>query len=137
MSHPYRGSAKDTSRTKFKAISGQSGRGSGTFGDSQLKTPSDYGVHRRAQGGRATKVNINIISNPRGREQVVPPPLTPAAPMGAAAVPVSGPLPFPPPGGGAPIQPRKRGGLVKMTGGAEGGLGRLQKARNAKTMRGG
>ena len=33
--------------------------------------------------------------------------------------------------------PKKHGGRVKMTGGAEGGLGRIEKAKNAKAARGG
>ena len=153
MAHPFRDSAKSTSRSKFKAISGKSGHSEGDVDGSQLKpaptrlVDAGYvkGAHstpridKRARGGRTgSKININIISTPNARQQDGPPPLPLAAPLGAAAAPPPGSLPFPAPGGGAPPAPMmKKGGLVKMTGGAEGGLGRLQKAKNAKRMRGG
>lgn len=145
MAHPFRDSAKKTSRGKFKAISGKSGLSEGDVDGAQLHpapkrlveagyAPGDKSKPRpdkRARGGRTpSKININIISTPHAREQAGPPPLPPAAPLGGAPAPVT--LPFP--AGGAPL--RKSGGLVKMTGGAEGGLGRLQKARNAKIRRG-
>ena len=96
------------------------------------KASERYGheVAHRARGGRATKVNINIISPSPGREQASPPPLPPAPPMGAAAPPMSGPLPFQPPGGGAPPMPmRARGGKVPMKAGSLSGEGRLEKIK--------
>ncbi len=153
MAHPFKGSSKSTSRAKFKALTGKTGRGEGDVDGSQLqpahKRMADLGtvkgdqsvprIDKRARGGRTgSKININIISTP-GRTQEGPPPLPLAAPLGAAAAPPPGSLPFPAPGGGAPPggppMPMKKGGLVKMTGGAEGGLGRLQKAKNARRRR--
>jgi len=149
MAHPFKSTAKSGSRGKFKALTGKKSRAEGDVDGSHLqpahKRMADMGmvkgdksmprIDKRARGGRTkSKININIISMPHGAEQGGPPPLPSAPPMGAAPAP--GPLPFS--GAGAPPMPmRKRGGLVKMTGGAEGGLGRLQKARNAKKMRGG
>ena len=143
MAHPYRDAARTTSRAKFKEISGRSGMSDGDYGSSQLvssqKRASGHasgGVVHRARGGRTgSKIDINIISaTPRGSQQAVPPPLSPAMmPPGGPAPPMSGPFPFQPPGGGAPMPPpRKYGGKVKMTGGAEGGRGRLQKAKAAR-----
>lgn len=145
MSHPFRGSSKSTSRAKFKALTGKNGSSDGDADGSQLqpahKRYAEVGKiageaamsrpDRRARGGRSkSKVNINIITAPQERGGG-PPPLPPPALMGAAPGP--GSLPFP--AGGAPPPMRKSGGLVKMTGGGEGGAGRLEKAHNAKIMR--
>lgn len=90
-----------------------------------------------ARGGKVgTKVNVNIINPPsRGGAGAPPPPLLPPA-MGPAPGPAT---PMLPPGGGAPPMPlppggppMKRGGRVKMTGGAASGVGRLQMAKRAK-----
>lgn len=154
MAHPYRSAAKATTRTKFKAISGKSGSGTGNFGESQLSSAktrvgerreagkvqgekSRPRIDKRASGGKAlADGNSNPMSSPRRIEQQDLPPLASSADSAGAPAPSPGSLPFPAQGGGGPI-PRKSGGLVKMTGGAEGGLGRLQKAANAKRMRGG
>lgn len=93
-----------------------------------------------ARGGRVKKpsIEINIISPPSqggtssSTLPVLPPAPGPSAPMlppGGGPLPPGGP-PMPPPG-------MKRGGRIKMTGGAEGGMGRIQKAKNAKVARGG
>lgn len=94
-----------------------------------------------AKGGRTKakgpgKVNVNIVIPQK--DGGTPPPLMPPVASG----PVPGRLPQSPvaPAGGAPNMPpppMKKGGRIKMTGGAEGGVGRLQKAANAKRMRGG
>lgn len=148
MAHPFKSAAAGKGRSKFKALSGKKGSFEGDTDGSSLKPAhkrlAELGpvkgnhassrIDKRARGGRTkSKININIISMPHGREQAGPPPLPPAGPMGVAPAP--GPLPFP--GAGAPPARARGGKLVKMTGGAEGGLGRLQKARNAKVMRGG
>ena len=101
-----------------------------------------------ARGGSVKKpsVEINIISPSAGGPSsstlpALPPVPRPPAPM---LPPGGGPPPGGPPMGGLPPIPpspgvpgMKRGGRVKMTGGAEGGLGRIQKAKNAKAARGG
>jgi len=90
-----------------------------------------------ARGGKVKKpaIEINIISPPSqggtssSTLPVLPPAPGPSAPM---LPPGGGPIP---PGPPMPPPGMKRGGRVKMTGGAEGGLGRIQKARNAKAAR--
>lgn len=93
-----------------------------------------------ARGGKIKKpsIEINIISPPSqggpssSTLPVLPPAPGPSAPMlppGGGPIPPGGP-PMPPPG-------MKRGGRVKMTGGAEGGMGRIQKAKATKAARGG
>jgi hypothetical protein len=151
MPHPFKSGAKSTSRAKFKALTGKNGIGDGDTDGSELQPASKRmadlkvmgadtmpRVDKRARGGRTgSKININILSVPHGSQPgSAPPPQLPAGPMGAAAAPMPGSLPFTAPGGGAPppgAPPmRKRGGSVKMTAGSESGLGRLQKARAAK-----
>ena len=102
----------------------------------RLGRPAKY-----ARGGKVKKpsVEINIISPSAGgpSSSALPPVPRPPAPMlppGGGPSPMGG-LPPVPPSPGVPGM--KSGGRVKMTGGAEGGLGRIQKANNAKAARGG
>ncbi|HXJ24817.1 MAG TPA: hypothetical protein VNH17_03915 [Streptosporangiaceae bacterium] len=103
-------------------------------------------LDRYAAGGRAKHkkgaTTVNVIVAPGGHDQ---PPMPMAHPMPAPmGAPPGGPPAMPPhpmmpppggPGAGAPMPPggpmpmRKRGGAVKMTAGAESGLGRLEKSR--------
>lgn len=77
-----------------------------------------------ARGGKAGKTNINIVIAPQGKEAAPPPPM----PIPIPPRPPMAPPPMPTGGGGMPGQGMKRGGSVKMTAGAESGVGRLQKA---------
>jgi len=94
------------------------------------------------RGGRTTKkgkthVNI-IVGQPGGQaKQPVPIPVPMPAPGGGAGgMPPAGPMGGMPPAGPPPSigalggtagLPRKKGGMVHLTGGAGGGRGRLQK----------
>lgn len=78
-----------------------------------------------ARGGAAKKshkTQVNVIVG-SGQKQPVPVPV----PMGAPMMPPPGAPPMMPPKPGM-----KRGGKVKQTHGSGGGLGRLDKANNAK-----
>lgn len=94
-----------------------------------------------ARGGKVKKpsVEINILQGGGPPSSTSTPAALPAAPGPAPMLPMpgGGPMPPPMPPPGPPGPGMKRGGRVKMTGGAEGGLGRLQKAKNAKAARGG
>lgn len=82
-----------------------------------------------ARGGRANKVNVNIHLPPsRGEMPPVTPPLPGPPPMGTPSAPPMGVPPVRPPGGAGPFA---RGGSVKMTAGADSGIGRLEKATKA------
>lgn len=79
-----------------------------------------------ARGGKVI-ININPKST-QAEPPTTPPP--PMAPPGLAAAPPG--VPPVPPGGGGPLPPmpmRARGGKVSMTGGAETGVGRLDKKK--------
>lgn len=105
-----------------------------------------------ADGGRVKKpsVNINIVTppsqggSPSSTSPILPPAPRPSAPMlppgGGPSMPP--PMATKPPGMGLPpvppspgVPPMKRGGRVKLTGGAEGGMGRLQQTKNLKAAR--
>lgn len=74
------------------------------------------------RGGAVGKTTINIVLPTHGGEQARPP-LVPGPAMAPPGPGAGGP-PVPPAGAG----PFARGGGVKMTAGAESGVGRLQKA---------
>jgi hypothetical protein len=99
-------------------------------------------VEGRASGGRLDKYarggkakgkgkkgnNVNILIAPKEKEEKIMLPPPPGGP--------GGPLPAgPPPGAGGPPMPlpgMKRGGKVAMKGGAETGVGRLDKVKAQK-----
>lgn len=109
----------------------------------------------RSKGKGGKKTNINIVVAPKGPHPAegAAPPILPPGGGGLPPPPMAGPPPGlgagPPPGAGGPpgLPPglgkppgmMKRGGAVKkfarggrFTGGAETGVGRLEKARKAK-----
>lgn len=87
--------------------------------------------------GKATTVNVIVAPQSGGQPgasvSAMPPGAGPGAgpmppPPSAAPAPAMPPRPPMPAPGGAAIPMRKRGGAVKLTGGAGGGTGRLEKA---------
>ncbi len=99
-----------------------------------------------ARGGKTkhkgNKTNINILIGGKGQDSepkaalppVLPPGLPPPPPGG---LPPGGPMGGPPPGmlppGGPPMKPpgmMARGGRAKYKGGADSGVGRLEKVKN-------
>lgn len=107
-----------------------------------LKKRADGGsVEGRARGGKAdrpkgkTVVNVIIPPSAGAAPPMMPPhpPVMAGPPPGAMPSPgmaphppMAGMGPMPPPGGPPMMPPRARGG--RMTGGAESGVGRLEKA---------
>lgn len=99
-------------------------------------------IEGRARGGRSDrphggKTVVNVIAPGGGGEQPprpVPVPVPVRPPMaGGPGMPPGGPVAGMGPAPGMPpgMPPRARGG--RMTGGAESGVGRLEKARNGTT----
>lgn len=158
MANPFASKVKETSKAKFKSLTGKKSDGQKFDGGKQVVKKATGGaveasvpgkasggrLDKFARGGRAKGTNVNIaIVVPGGKSGEPPalgvPPLLPpgAGPGGGPGPMIAGPAnppgpPIMPPGGGSskPVL-RKYGGAVKMTGGAEGGLGRLQKAKAA------
>lgn len=54
MGHPHRSKAAESSREKFKAITGHAGGGHAHVGGSHLKKPGAHGVHRKWSGHHKT-----------------------------------------------------------------------------------
>lgn len=144
MAHPYASGAKGSSKTKLAAMCGKAAGGSVYGGGSQQKTYARGGGciemavkgsksssrgDKYARGGRAkSKIDINIVL-PQASASGIPP--HPQAGMGDPTA-RPGLTPVGPEPGGGPIPGMAKGGRIRMTGGAEGGLGRLQKAKSAK-----
>jgi hypothetical protein len=89
------------------------------------------------KGGKRPATVINVIQQPAAAAPAAAP--VPVPPMGAPSPMPAGPGPgVPPIAGNAALGAMgappalKTGGRVKMTAGAESGVGRLQKARNAR-----
>jgi len=84
---------------------------------------SGYARGGRTNSKKNSKVVVNVIS--KGEPQMRPPPLPVPPPLGAPGLAAGSPVPV---GGAGPRPPgMKSGGAVKMTAGAESGVGRLQK----------
>lgn len=144
MAHPHRTKAAESSRDKFRAITGHGGGGHAHAGASHGKKPGTHGVLKtfdghsktykdggRAHGGRSKaradkyarggrtggpkNVTINITAaQPGGPGMGAMPPPMAAPPPAPVAPP-----PMPPPGGGGAAGAMGGGG-----GGAIGGLGK-------------
>lgn len=154
MSHPYSGNkASDVAKRRAskmasgghadaKADAGMIKKAMGAH-DKQLHggKHTDLGViGEYAKGGRTkkgkkggTQINIAILGGDKDKS---PSPDAGLPPMGPGAMPPPPPMAGPPPGaGGPPGMPPKppgmmnRGGKVPMRGGAESGVGRLDKIK--------
>ena len=154
MSHPY-SSHKDSivAKRRAKAMKGGAESGVGRLnkighyatggavssGGGDMAVAGEYARGGRAKSskgkkGNNTKINIAIIGGGKPGGDMMAPPLgglPPAPPPGpAAGLPPPGGMPgagMPPKPPGMP--PMKRGGGVKMKGGAESGEGRLDKRK--------
>jgi hypothetical protein len=131
MSHPNSSQARATSRTKFKNMTGRASSGkvhdaepqdNGTMskmvGDYDMKAGGEKAKY--ARGGRTKHkggTEINIVMPQGGKD------LPPVPPAGLGAPPI------PSPAGAPPIPMRKSGGAVSMKGGADSGVGRLDKVK--------
>lgn len=117
---------KEMSKAKIKLKDGGSADGK--------MSKSCVGKYARGGGTahkKGTTVNVIVASKPQGGQPVpvpvgaggvgAPPMRPPMAPPGAG--------PMPPPGGMPPHPPMKRGGAIKLTGGAGGGEARLEKPK--------
>lgn len=139
MAHPHKAQAVSSNRTKFKAVSGKSGSGQAhsmegqghhllaqqAMREQEMKASGSHAgsrLDKYARGGRTKKhhTQVNIVL-PQG--QGASPPVDPA--MGSGAPPMRPPVAP----GGAPPPPMRKGGKVPMTGGAETGIGRLDKIK--------
>lgn len=108
----------------------------------------------RASKGKGTTVNVIIADKPDAPPPAEPMAMKPPMPMPMAAKPPMPPMPPPPGPPGAPPTglppqlaaaalaarangqpPMQRGGPIKMTAGADSGLGRLQEAKAARAGR--
>lgn len=92
-------------------------------------------VGKYARGGAAahkkgTTVNVIVASKPQGGAAPMMPPGAGAAPMRPPMAPPAGGAPMPPQAGAMPPHPpMKRGGGIKLSGGAGGAEGRMEKAK--------
>lgn len=160
MAHPFMSTAKKSSASKFKSMTGKKSSGQNHPDEAQDKAlfkkmirqhDRDEGEYRVggavsapnfARGGRTkgskkgTTINIAVIGDKGGDKGPMPPPPIPMPPPQPPMAPPPGMGgPGGPPPGGLPtggLPGMQRGGKVKMTAGAETGKGRLQKARAAK-----
>ena len=159
MSHPYsKYSMESVGKARAKAMVGK-GMASGGSVVKKAMAAHDKQLHggkhtdlsvigepsKYARGGRAkskkkkdkegTQINIAIIGAGEKEEAAPPMPPMPMPPMGGAEPPMpGGGMPMPPPGGGTGGMPpgmgmMNRGGKVPMKGGAESGVGRLDKIK--------
>lgn len=119
--HPYKGSkAADVGKSRAKAF-----------------TAGGYARGGRAKKGGKTEINIAIIGGePKKDEMEIPGGAGPAMPpMMPPPGPMAGPAGGPPGMPGMPPKPpgmMNRGGKVPMKGGADSGVGRLDKVKAYK-----
>lgn len=129
VSHPDEAQDRKLIKKMMAEEESVEGRASGGRLDKYARGGKAKGKKGKSKKGN----NVNILIAPKEKEEkvVVPPPM-PGGP-GMMAGP-GGPPPMGPPPGGPPmpLPGMKRGGKVPMKGGAETGVGRLDKVRAQK-----